>query len=501
MNKAIFLLAASLFFVADVVGQGRINFSNTSATAIRIGSNPDGSGSVILGTASTATWGIGPASVRVTLYAGLTTSTMSPVSIGTCVCLPYVTNTASTAAVAQGTFAGGSSVQIPGSDGVTPYFLQATIQSINGLYYGSSPIIQVVPATLPAAAPSVFSTTADASHWNGFLISPPPMAPWITSQPQSQTVALGTDFTLSVSVAGSYQFVYQWRHSGTNIPSATNSSYSVTGATLGDAGGYDVLITASGIQPLTSSTATITIASPPQFTLQPVSQIVPLHGSATFTAQANATPAPSYQWFFNNSLIPGATSSSLVLTNIGTNALGNYSVIASNPYSTATSAVAALYMSPSLQWPYSGTVAVWGKDATLSVFAQGSGDLSYQWFKDGTPVSGATNAALLLPSVQFTNGGLYHVVVSSAFGSVTNVPAQLIVNPAEVELGFYAGVRISGVPGYTYGIEYSTNLADINGWNLITNLTLTQPVQVWIDTSVETRGPGNNGRHYRVTGQ
>jgi hypothetical protein len=502
MKRILFFLASLLVVASDVLGQGRINFSNTSGTAIRIGSNPDGSGSVILGTASTAAYGIGPASVRVTLYAGLTSSTMSPVSVGTCACLPYVTNTSSTIASAQGTFAGGNNLPIPGSDGVTPYFMKVTATSLNGLYFGESPIIQVVPVLLPAAATPVFNSTASSSNWNGILIGPPPLAPWIVAHPQSQTVNLGASFTLNFVVnGGSPPRTYQWRHFGTNIPNATNSSYTVASATLADGGSYSAVFSNSLSQPLASSNATITVVSPVQFTLQPLSQIAPLHGTATFDALADGLPAPTYQWSFNGSPIPGATSASLTLTNIGTNALGNYQVVASNPYSAVTSAVAALYMSPSLQNPFSGVVGVWGKDATLSVFAQGSGALFYQWFKDGVLLAGATNASLVFPSVQFTNGGLYHVVVTSAFGSVTNVPAQLVVNPAEVELGFYAGLLISGVTGQTYGIQYSTNLSDTNGWISITNLTLTQPVELWIDTSVESRGPGNNGRYYRVSGQ
>jgi hypothetical protein len=228
-------------------------------------------------------------------------------------------------------------------------------------------------------------------------------------------------------------------------------------------------------------------------------QVAPLFGTATFDALAGGYPAPSYQWLFNGSFIPGSSSSSLVLTNIGTNVLGNYSVIAWNAYSAATSSIAALYMSPSIRYPFSGVVAVWGREATLSVFAQGSGDLFYQWFKDGIAMSGATNASLVFPAVQIADDGLYHVVVTSLLGSVTNTPAQLVVNPANVSLGFYAGITIDGVPGYTYGIECSTNLSDLNAWTSLTNVTLVQPVQLWIDTSVESRGPGNNGRYYRVT--
>ena len=90
------------------------------------------------------------------------------------------------------------------------------------------------------------------------------------------------------------------------------------------------------------------------------------------------------------------------------------------------------------------------------------------------------------------------MVVSSPFGSVTNVAAQVIVNPAEVALGFYPGLTINGVVGYSYIIQSSTNLADVNAWITLTNLTLTQPVQLWLDTSVDASSPFNPLQFYRV---
>jgi len=90
------------------------------------------------------------------------------------------------------------------------------------------------------------------------------------------------------------------------------------------------------------------------------------------------------------------------------------------------------------------------------------------------------------------------VVVSSPFGSVTNVAAQVIVNPAGVALGFYPGLTISGVAGYSYVIQSSTDLTDTNAWGTLTNLTLTEPVQLWVDTNVDASSPFNDKNFYRV---
>jgi hypothetical protein len=176
MKRLLFVFCLSSLATHQLPAQGRINFNNTSATGIRITSNVDGSGSVLLGMASTAKFGFGPASVRIQLFAGLTSSSLTPVLIGSQANQPYVTNTASVVAAAQGTFAGGFNLPLAGFDGSQPVFLQFYVSPVEafGWAYAVSPIIQVNLATGLALATEVFSTTADASHWNGITITPIP---------------------------------------------------------------------------------------------------------------------------------------------------------------------------------------------------------------------------------------------------------------------------------------------------------------------------------------
>ena len=161
------------------MAQGRINFSPTSATPLRVSANADGSAAVTLGTASTAQFGFGPAGAYIQLFAGLTSGSLQPVLIGTAANLTQVTNTASGIASAQGTFPGGSNLALAGYDGSAPVFLQYVAYSIgspNGIpYRGISPIIQVNLATGVATATSVFAAGANtASTWGGLTLVPVP---------------------------------------------------------------------------------------------------------------------------------------------------------------------------------------------------------------------------------------------------------------------------------------------------------------------------------------
>jgi hypothetical protein len=178
--------------------------------------------------------------------------------------------------------------------------------------------------------------------------------------------------------------------------------------------------------------------------------------------------------------------------------LGTYSVVVTNDFGSTTSSDAMLSMYPFIASSFAGAIIYWGKDSTFSLTAWGTGPLSYQWFDNGVAIQDATNQMFTLTSIQFTNAGLYSVVVSDPLGSVTNTPKLVVVEPAGVSLGFCPAITISGVVGYTYIIQSATNLTDTNGWVTLTKLTLTQPVQLFVDTNVDASSPFYPNYFYRV---
>jgi len=77
--------------------------------------------------------------------------------------------------------------------------------------------------------------------------------------------------------------------------------------------------------------------------------------------------------------------------------------------------------------------------------------------------------------------------------------AGAFVTPAEVSLNFSPALTINGTLGYPYIIERTANLADPNSWVTVTNIILTQPMQVWVDTGVDASSPFNSIYFYRVS--
>jgi hypothetical protein len=80
----------------------------------------------------------------------------------------------------------------------------------------------------------------------------------------------------------------------------------------------------------------------PTITTQPQSQTVFPGGSPTFSVAATGTSPLSYQWRFNGAIIAGASGSNYTKTNAQAADAGNYSVVVSNFFGTATSMNAVL---------------------------------------------------------------------------------------------------------------------------------------------------------------
>jgi hypothetical protein len=126
--------------IANLYGQARVNFAPTSATPLRItdgtitplGFTTPGTITQVLGTASTAAFGIGPASVRVELLAGTSSGSLASVLVGIDHNVAYVTNYSGTVASFQGLFSGGAPLPLPGFDGSAPVFFQFRAWSIGG---------------------------------------------------------------------------------------------------------------------------------------------------------------------------------------------------------------------------------------------------------------------------------------------------------------------------------------------------------------------------------
>jgi hypothetical protein len=71
-----------------------------------------------------------------------------------------------------------------------------------------------------------------------------------------------------------------------------------------------------------------------------------------------------------------------------------------------------------------------GSPASFLITAVGLPDPTYQWRKNGTNISGATNSTFSLTAAKLADNGIYSVIVSNSAGLVTSTNATLTV-PAQ----------------------------------------------------------------------
>jgi hypothetical protein len=165
--------------------------------------------------------------------------------------------------------------------------------------------------------------TASASN----LVSAVPFV--ISIQPSNQFVYGGTTVSFQV-VANGVSPQYQWRFNGTSIPGATNSSLRLANIQLAQAGLYSVIVS-NHFGTVVSSNAVLEVA-PLGITSQPKSQYVAEWSDITLTCTALGISPLSFKWQFNGMDLPGATNSSLTLTNLQYNQSGIYTLSVSNAH-------------------------------------------------------------------------------------------------------------------------------------------------------------------------
>ena len=157
-----------------------------------------------------------------------------------------------------------------------------------------------------------------------------------------QTAVQGSNAVFSASVSGLPTPTLQWLdQTGTPIGGATDSSLTLTGVSYTQ-NGYIYSLVASNSAGVMTNSATLYVLVPASIAGQPQNLVVTNTQSASFTVTASGVPAPAYQWYFNGSLLPGATSSNYVIASAVPTNMGSYVVVTTNSVNSVTSSAATL---------------------------------------------------------------------------------------------------------------------------------------------------------------
>lgn len=176
------------------------------------------------------------------------------------------------------------------------------------------------------------------------------------------------------------------------------------------------------------------LAQPLSIGVQPRPVAAEVGETITFAVGATGASPLSYQWMFNGRPIAGATATTLRVDPVTHATGGQYSARITDPSGTVTSNSVALTVTTPLVPPGifaapAAKTVVAGEAMTLAVTATGSVPITYQWSRDGTPITGATNTTLVLPRTKLADAGAYTVAITNFGGSITSAPATVTVNP------------------------------------------------------------------------
>ncbi len=157
-------------------------------------------------------------------------------------------------------------------------------------------------------------------------------------------------------------------------------------------------------------------------------QSVAAGATATVTVTVAGAGPLTYQWYREDDAIAGATNSTLARSGFQPTNAGVYSVVVVNPAGAAfaRTRIDGRQGPVITRQPVDVGVAQ-GGTIRLSVVADGTVPLTYQWQRNGVNISGATEAILLVSDAQVASQGVYRAIVTNAFGAVTSAGASLVV--------------------------------------------------------------------------
>ncbi len=200
----------------------------------------------------------------------------------------------------------------------------------------------------PSSTASVLATAGVNQLFRGIRFGLNTTGVTILAQPQSQTNYAGATTVFSVQLNGSVPFTYQWISNGVSVAGATSSSFVISNTPPNAAGTYSVTVGNAVTPSIPSSPATLTVLTVGAGISPMQSWIVGANiGARVAFAPAFTGSLPlNIQWSSNSIPIPGATSTSLILTNVQSSYAATYSVIAQNIYGPQVSASATLTVLP-----------------------------------------------------------------------------------------------------------------------------------------------------------
>jgi len=308
----------------------------------------------------------------------------------------------------------------------------------------------------------------------GLTVSNGDSAPTISGT-SDQTVIQGNNGTFNAAVSGSPIPTIRWQQNGTDIPGATDVPLVLTNVQFAQDGFVYTLIASNHVGTATTN-MTLHVIITPAIQTQPQSLVVTNTQGACFSVvSTNGVPTPTYQWFFNNGVIGGATNATYCISNAAPANVGSYKVQVSNAAGSVTSSNATLTVNSTMAavlTPASGAVNVCYDTPLFMAFNQlpilsGTGKIQ---------IFNVTNSVTPVDTIDTSLG----ILQSRTIGGEAFATYPIITNGNAVQIYPHLGVLSSNQQYYVTldpGIFNDTNgatfagITGTNGWAFTTKPT------------------------------
>ena len=272
--------------------------------------------------------------------------------------------------------------------------------------------------------------------------------------PASQYFCAGGSAVLQANIGAG--LTYQWYNGIAAIAGAVNSTLTVT-----TGGNYKVRVSNAQGCPRFSDAVLLYPTALPLATISPATNQLICQGNS-INLTANTGGYYTYQWYKNGNIMNGITTKV-----ISVNTSGSYSVQVTNYYGCTklSNPVAISYATqPPSYVTASGSLTICAGSSVTLKTSTGTG-YTYQWYKYGNAISGATNRTLDVASA-----GAYKVQVTNAGGCTKKSGAKIVsvdsAPPATITpqgpLTFCPGdsviLNANAGPGYSYAWKKYGNI-------------------------------------------
>ncbi len=176
---------------------------------------------------------------------------------------------------------------------------------------------------------------------------------------------------------------------------------------------------------------------------------------ATFYVEASGAAYLNYKWYKDGKLIQETKDAwyrdKLYIENVSKDDAGEYYVVVTDRnYGTLTkeevseTVTLTVNVTPlEITTQPTDVEANEGKNIYFAVWAKGTGTLTYQWYKDGEAIDGATSRTYSKQNVSVSDAGKYYVVVTDKYGTVKSEEATAVINAIPLKITTQpAGVTI-----------------------------------------------------------